>query len=154
MSDFDKILDIIDMIDSDQTPPPYWDNIKLPIVTNLNQQFSHLFKSYNTKNMEKSKIGRKFIDDLWNFVFGNKIPFDVYDEWVNKLDNNIKKEGNIEDFYDMFFEYLIKLPLFIDKFGEGDTGLEKFIELKIVEFFKNMNKNTITSNPFSKKYIK
>ena len=151
---FNEVLDVIDFPDSDQTPMPFWDNIKLPIVTNVDQQFNYLFQSYNKEKKNLSKTASVLLVDLWNFVFGDKIPGDVYESWVKKLANILKEtEPNIEGFYKNYLDYIMSLPKFTEKYGSGFPGLLKFIELKMVDFIKTFNKDINVSQPFAKRYV-
>jgi hypothetical protein len=140
---FKEDLDVIDYPDSDQTPPPYWDTIKLPIATSIRQQFSHLFKSLSADKINLSiKVSSNLVD-LWNFVRGNKIPGDVYNKWVNKLATVLKEESpNIENFYQEFLDEIM---------SEMDSG--NFVDSKIKEFIKTINTDIHVSQPFVKKYI-
>ena len=147
---FAQDLDVIDFPDSDQTPMPFWDNIKLPIVTNVDQQFNYLFQSYNKEQKTLSQTASVLLIDLWNFIFGDKIPGDIYETWVNKLADVVKQTSpNIEEFYDQYLQYLMGLPKFNDKYG----NITKFVELKIIDFIKTFNQDIQVSTPFAKKYV-
>jgi hypothetical protein len=149
---FAQDLNVIDFSDSDQTPMPFWDNIKLPIVTNIDNQFNYLFQSYSGEKKNISQSASVLLSDLWNFIFGDRIPGDIYQNWINKLAVLLKnKNPNIEKFYQDYLEELMKLPKFTEKYGEGDKGLMKFAELKMVDFIKTFNKDIHVSQPFSKK---
>jgi hypothetical protein len=149
---FAQDLNVIDFSDSDQTPMPFWDNIKLPIVTNVDKQFNYLFQSYSREKKNISQTASVLLVDLWNFIFGDKIPGDIYQVWVNKLAIEVKKQNpNIEQFYEDYLNELIKLPKFSEKYGEGDKGLMKFAEIKMVDFIKTFNNDIHVSQPFSKK---
>ena len=140
---FAEDLDVIDFPDSDQTPPPYWDAIKLPIVTNLNEQFSYLFKSLSEDKRDLSTKVSSNLVDLWNFIKGNKIPGDVYEKWVNRLENLLKEDKpDIENFYSKFTEEIM-----------NGINYDKFVELKIKEIIKIINTDIHVSQPFIKKYI-
>jgi hypothetical protein len=153
---FNEVLDVIDFPDSDQTPMPFWDNIKLPIVTNLNQQFNYLFQSYSGEKKNLSQTASVLLVDLWNFVFGDRIPKDIYDLWINKLADIVKQPTpNIEQFYK---DYLTEITAsdftkFTDKYGSGDAGLAKFVEIKMVDFIKTFNQDISVSQPFAKRYV-
>jgi hypothetical protein len=147
---FNEVLDIIDFPDSEQNISSFWEDIKLPIVTNINQQFDYLFQSYSGGKRDLSKTASSFIVNLWNFVFGDIIPGDIYESWVNKLAKIIKKNNpNIQKFYEEYFKELTKMPKFTDKYG----NIDKFHELKIVEFVRIINQDINVSQPFSKKYV-
>ena len=140
---FAEDLDVIDYPDSDQTPPPYWDTIKLPIATSIRQQFSHLFKSLSANKRDLSTKVSSNLVDLWNFIKGNKIPGDVYDKWVNRLATVLKEESpNIEKFYDDFVNEIMV-----------GMNIDNFVELKIRELIKTINTDIHVSQPFVKKYI-
>jgi hypothetical protein len=140
---FAEDLDVIDFPDSDQTPPPYWDSIKLPIVSNIQQQFSHLFKSLSANKRDLSTKVSSNLVDLWNFIKGNKIPGDVYNTWVNRLAILLKEDNpNIEKFYDDFINEIM-----------SGMDIEKFVELKIKELIKFLNTDINISQSFVKKYI-
>lgn len=151
---FNEVLDVIDFPDSDQTPMPFWDNIKLPIVTNVDQQFNYLFQSYNKEKKNLSKTASVLLIDLWNFVFGDKIPDDVYEIWVNKLANILKQsKTNIELFYNDYLVHIMRLPKFTEKYGSGKAGLAKFVEIKMIDFIKTFNPDISVSQPFAKRYV-
>lgn len=151
---FNEVLDVIDYPDSDQTPMPFWDNIKLPIVTNINQQFNYLFQSYSGEKRNLSETASVLIIDLWNFIFGDSIPNDIYESWVNRLANIIKQTNpDIEKFYSDYLQYLMGLTKFTEKYGSGNAGLEKFVEIKMIDFIKIFNQDINVSQPFAKKYV-
>jgi hypothetical protein len=151
---FNEVLDVIDFPDSDQTPMPFWDNIKLPIVTNINQQFNYLFQSYSGEKRNLSQTASVLLVDLWNFIFGDKIPGDVYGIWVNKLADVVKQSTpNIEQFYSDYLTSIMGLPKFTEKYGTGDAGLAKFVEIKMVDFIKTFNQDISVSQPFAKRYV-
>jgi hypothetical protein len=151
---FNEVLDVIDFPDSDQTPMPFWDNIKLPIVTNINQQFNYLFQSYSGEKRNLSQTASVLLVDLWNFIFGDKIPGDVYGIWVNKLADVVKQPTpNIEKFYSEYLKSIMGLTKFTDKYGSGATGLEKFVQIKMVDFIKTFNQDISVSQQFAKKYV-
>lgn len=140
---FAEDLDVIDYPDSDQTPPPYWDTIKLPIATSIRQQFSHLFKSLSADKIDLSTKVSSNLVDLWNFVKGNKIPGDVYNKWVNKLAIDLKEENsNIENFYQEFLDEIM-----------NGMDSDNLVDSKIKEFIKTINTDIHVSQPFVKKYI-
>jgi hypothetical protein len=151
---FNEVLDVIDFPDSDQTPMPFWDNIKLPIVTNINQQFNYLFQSYSGEKKNLSQTASVLLVDLWNFVFGDKIPGDIYRDWVNKLADVVKQPNpNIEKFYSDYLKEIMVLTKFTDKYGSGEAGLAKFVEIKMVDFIKTFNQDISVSQPFAKRYV-
>jgi hypothetical protein len=140
---FAEDLDVIDYPDSDQTPPPYWDTIKLPIATSIRQQFSHLFRTLSADKMNLSTKASSNLVDLWNFVKGNKIPGDVYEKWVNKLATVLKEENpNMENFYQDFLNEIISV-----------TSMDNLVDSKIKDFIKTINNDISVSQPFVKKYI-
>jgi hypothetical protein len=150
---FIENLDIIEYPDADQTPSPYWDSIKLPIISNIDKQYNYLFQSYSEKNRNILQTANNFIIDLWNFIFGDKIPGDVYKKWINKLKDVVDKNKNIEEFYNDYLDEIIESTKFSEKYGNGNEGLKKFTELKLVDFIKTLSKNMNISTPFAKKYI-
>jgi hypothetical protein len=144
---FTQDLDIIDYPDSDQNPSPYWDSIKLPIISNIDKQYDYLFQNYSGNKKNISKSGSKFIVDYWNFIFGDRIPGEIYKDWINKLATFTEKTNpNIEQFYNDYINFIKQSNQFSDKFG----GWEKFIEVKMKEFLGNIN----VSSPVVKKYTK
>ena len=150
---FKEVLDVIDFPDSDQTPMPFWDNIKLPIVTNINQQFNYLFQSYSGEKKNLSQTASVLLIDLWNFIFGDKIPNDIYESWVNKLADVVKQTiPNIEKFYEDYLTEIMLSTKFSDKYGSGNVGFEKFVEIKMVDFIKTFSQDISVSQPFAKTY--
>lgn len=140
---FAEDLDVIDYPDSDQTPPPYWDTIKLPIATSIRQQFSHLFRTLSADKRNLSTKASSNLVDLWNFVKRNKIPGDVYEKWVNKLATVLKEENpNMENFYQEFLDEIM-----------NGTNLNNLVDSKIKDFIKTINNDISVSQPFVKKYI-
>jgi hypothetical protein len=151
---FNEVLDVIDFPDTDQTPMPFWDNIKLPIVTNINQQFNYLFQSYSGEKKNLSQTASVLLVDLWNFIFGDKIPSDVYEKWLKRLADLIKEtRPNIENFYENYLEEIMGSLKFTEKYGSGNAGLDKFVEIKMVDFIKTFNEDISVSQPFAKKYV-
>jgi hypothetical protein len=151
---FNEVLDVIDFPDSDQTPMPFWDNIKLPIVTNIKQQFNYLFQSYSGEKRNLSETSSVLLLDLWNFIFGDRIPNDIYESWVNKLADVMKQPTpDIEKFYNDYLTYIMGLTKFSAKYGSGSVGLGKFVEIKMIDFIKTFNQDISVSQPFAKRYV-
>ena len=123
-------------------------------MSSVDQQFNYLFQSYNGEKKELSKTASVLLIDLWNFIFGDKIPGDVYETWVKKLADVVKKSNpNISDFYEQYLQEIAQLPKFSEKYGNGFEGLMKFFELKVIDFIKTFNQDISVSTPFAKKYV-
>lgn len=151
---FSEVLDVIEYPDSDRTPMPFWDNIKLPIVTNIDQQFNFLFQSYNGEKKNLSQTASVLLGDLWNFIFGDKIPNDIYESWVRRLANIVKQEKpDIEKFYLDYLQYITREPKFTEKYGSDENGWDKFVEFKMIDLIKTFNQDISVSQPFAKKYV-
>jgi hypothetical protein len=147
---FNEVLDVIDFPDSDQTPMPFWDNIKLPIVTNINQQFNYLFQSYSKEKKNLSQTASVLLVDLWNFIFGDKIPGDLYERWIKRLADVVKQPTpNIEKFYEDYLKEIMTSTKFAEKYGT----IDKFVEIKMVDFIKTFNQDISVSQPFAKRYV-
>ena len=82
------------------------------------------------------------------------ILFDIYESWVNRLANIIKQTNpDIEKFYSDYLQYLMGLTKFTEKYGSGNVGLEKFVQIKMIDFIKTFNQDINVSQPFAKKYV-
>jgi len=142
-SRFAQDLDVIDFPDSDDNPPPYWENIKLPIVSNIQQQFDQLFSSLSIEKRDLSSKASSNLINIWNFVNGDKIPGDVYKTWVDRLAIVLEDEQpNIQKFYNDFLTSIL-----------GSRSINSFVDSKMKEFIKIINKDIHVSQPFLKKYI-
>ena len=142
-SRFAQDLDVIDFPDSDDNPPPYWENIKLPIVSNIQQQFDHLFSSLSQEKRDLSDRISTNLINIWNFVRGNKIPGDVYKTWVDRLAVVLEDEQpDIQRFYNDYLRDIL-----------GSTTMESFVNSKLKDFIKIINNDIHVSQPFLKKYI-
>ena len=142
-SRFAQDLDVIDFPDSDDNPPPYWENIKLPIISNIQQQFDHLFSSLSIEKRDLSNKASSNLINIWNFVNGDKIPGDVYKTWVDRLAIVLEDEQpNIQKFYNDFLTSIL-----------GSRSINSFVDSKMKEFIKIINKDIHVSQPFLKKYI-
>jgi hypothetical protein len=142
-SRFAQDLDVIDFPDSDDNPPPYWENIKLPIISNIQQQFDHLFSSLSIEKRDLSNKASSNLINIWNFVNGDKIPGDVYKTWVDTLAIVLEDEQpNIQKFYNDFLTSIL-----------GSRSINSFVDSKMKEFIKIINKDIHVSQPFLKKYI-
>lgn len=73
---------------------------------------------------------------------------------MNRLADVVKQtKPNIGQFYNDYLDAIMGLPKFSEKYGNGQTGLMKFVELKMVDFIKTFNQDIHVSQPFSKKYV-
>ena len=101
------------------------------------RNYSELINFDDIKNM-KEKI------DLIPYKRYSK-----YDYWFmyNKL-------SYIEElFYEDYLKYIMGLTKFTEKYGSGDVGLAKFVDLKMVDFIKTFNQDISVSQPFAKRLV-
>jgi hypothetical protein len=80
---------------------------------------------------------------MWNYVYGNKIPDNIYQTWLTKINNTINAKGDVAQVYKDYFNYLIGLPQFTEKYGNQ----ENFLNQKIEEFIKVINSNVALTQP-------
>ena len=141
---FSQKLDVIDFTDTDDTPLPFWENINLPIVSNLEQTFHHIIESYGKENQEIATDASTVLINIWNYIFGDKIPNDIYKEWISKFNKD-----NVSKFYDEYIQYLFMSKKFSDKYGAG--SVQALFEIKRIEFIKTFNDKISFSDPVSKR---
>ena len=146
---FSKQLNVVDFGVSSQTPPPYWEYIKLPMVTNLQKNISLVCQSYNTVRKQSSQDAATFLTDMWNYVYGTQIPQNIYQEWITKVNAAISAKQNVENVYRDYFNYLVGMEQFREKYGTMD----RFLEQKIEHFVKVMNSNVALSEPNAQKIL-
>lgn len=140
---FNNTLNVVDFETSDATPPPYWQYIKLPMVTNLQKNISYVCQSYNSRRKKIGQDAGTYLVDMWNYVYGNRIPDNIYQTWLTKINNTINKKGNVAQVYKDYFNYLIGLPQFTEKYG----SVENFLNQKIEQFIKVINSNVALTQP-------
>ena len=141
---FHNTLNVVDFETSGSTPPPYWQYIKLPMVTNLQQNISYVCQSYNSRRKKIGQDAATYLVDMWNYVYGNKIPDNIYQTWLTKINNTINAKGDVAQVYKDYFNYLIfELPQFTEKYG----SVENFLNQKIEQFIKVINSNVALTQP-------
>jgi len=113
------------------------------MVTNLQKNISYICQSYNSTRKKTGQDAATFLVDLWNYVYGNKIPDDIYQTWLTKINNTISAKGDVAKVYKDFFYYLLTLPEFTEKYGNQNN----FLIIKIEDFVKVMNSNVALSEP-------
>ena len=140
---FNKKLDVVDFETSGSTPMPYWENIKLPMVTNLQQNISYVCQSYNSRRKKIGQDAGSYLVDMWNYVYGDRVPNNIYQTWLTKINNTISKKGDVAKVYRDYFNYIIQLPEFNEKYGD----FSNFIKTKVEDFVKVLNSNVALSQP-------
>lgn len=140
---FAKTLNVIDFETSNSTPPPYWQHIKLPMVTNLQQNVSYICQSYNSMRKKTGQDAGTFLVNMWDYVYGNKIPTNIYQTWLTKINTAITNKEDIALVYKEFFNYIVSLPEFATKYG----SLSQFWDKKVENFIKVINSDVALSAP-------
>ena len=146
---FSKQLDVVDFGVSGQTPPPFWENIKLPMVTNLQQNISRVCQAYNSTRKQIGQDAATFLTDMWNYVYGTTIPDTIYQEWITKVNSAISSKQNVETVYGEYFTAITTMPQFTEKYGTMD----RFLEVKVLQFVKVMNSGVALSEPTAQKIL-
>ena len=146
---FNEKLDVVDFEIGNKTMPPFWDHIKLPMVTNLQQNVGNVCQKYNKIRVEKGNNAATFLVDMWNYVYNDNIPQNIYEEWLKKINKCVLDKGNVENLYRNYFNYLIKLDRFMQKYNSVD----QFMIIKIRDFIRVMNEDVAFSQPVVKKVL-
>lgn len=146
-NEFNEKLDVIDFTDTNDNLLPFWENIKLPMITNLEQTVNSIIQSYLSKNEVDANDVSTILINIWNFMFGDQIPNNIYKEWINKFDNK-----NTQQFYYNFIYFIFSTKQFTDKYGDDPIkGYDNFSNTMYRKFYKTFNKKIILSEPVSKK---
>jgi len=127
-------LNIIEREISDSDPEPYWRNIKLPLVDNFKDTVLVVCQKYNSERKDLGEGIGKFLVDTWNYFFEEQIPPNVYEMWINKLNEAVKNNVKVEKIYDQFMNDILKSNKFRSQYG----SIEKFIEVKLRDIFQRI----------------
>jgi hypothetical protein len=138
---FLKKLNITDLEDSPTSYNlPLWENIGLPLTTDFQDNIKVKCSKYNDMRSKSGKNASVFLIDTWNLFIGNKIPNDIYEKWLKKINSAIMRNGNITKIYSEFYEYILSSNDFKEKYPPPN-GVQIFIQNKFTEFLNFIAQN-------------
>lgn len=145
---FFKKLNITDLEDSPTTYNiPLWENIGLPLTADFEDNIKVKCSKYNDIRSKSGKNASIFLVDTWNFFLGDKIPTDIYEKWLKKINSVILRNGNIKKIYMEFYEFVVSSKQFKEKYP-SPNGVMNFIQTKFTDFLTFLAQNVkFAENP-------
>ena len=138
---FLKKLNITDLEDSPTTYNiPLWENIGLPLTADFEDNVNVKCSRYDDIRSKSGKNASVFLVDTWNFFIGDKIPNDIHQKWLKKINLVILRSGNIKKVYSEFYEYVISSKQFKEKYP-APNGIKNFIQTKFTVFLNFLSQN-------------
>lgn len=138
---FLKKLNITDLEDSPTIYNlPLWENIELPLTADFQDNINVKCTKYNDMRLKSGKNASIFLVDTWNFFIGNKIPNDIYEKWLKKINSVILRNGNPQKIYIEFYEFVISSKEFKEKYPPPN-GIQNFIQTKFTDFLNFLAQN-------------
>jgi hypothetical protein len=145
---FLKKLDITNLEDVPTTYNlPLWENIGLPLTADFQDNIKVKCSKYNDIRSKSGKNASIFLVDTWNFFLGDKIPNDIYQKWLKRVNSVILRSGNLQKVYFQFYEFVIGSKQFREKYPPPN-GMNNFIQTKFTEFLNFLSQNVkFAENP-------
>ena len=138
---FLKKLNITNLEDSSTTYNiPLWENIGLPLTADFEDNIKVKCSKYNDIRSKSGKNASIFLVDTWNFFLGDKIPNDIYDKWLKKINSVILRNGNIKKIYMEFYKFVVGSKQFKEKYP-SPNGAMNFIQTKFTDFLTFLAQN-------------
>ena len=135
---FLKKLDITNLEDVSTTYNlPLWENIGLPLTADFQDNIKVKCSKYNDIRSKSGKNASIFLVDTWNFFLGDKIPNDIYQKWLKRINSVILRNGNLQKVYFQFYEFVMSSKQFKEKYPRIDN----FIQTKFTEFLNFLSQN-------------
>jgi len=140
---FSKNLDVTDLETGPNTPLPFWENIKLPMVTDFDRNIGRICQNYNEYRIASGSQPGTFLADTWNYFFQNRIPDNTFQTWITKINTAIDNKQSVDKVYVEFVMFIINSQQFKSKHG----SLDSFLNKKIGDFVDVFNSNVQLSEP-------
>ena len=138
---FLKKLNITDLEDSPTTYNlPVWENIGLPLTADFEDNIKVKCSKYNDIRSKSGKNASIFLVDTWNFFMGDKIPTDIYEKWLKRINSVILRNGNIPKIYMEFYQFVLSSKQFKEKYP-APNGIQNFIQTKFTDFLNFLAQN-------------
>ena len=140
-SKFLKKLNITDLEDSPTTYNlPLWENIGLPLTADFEDNIKVKCSRYDDIRSKSGKNASVFLVDTWNFVIGDRIPNDIYEKWLKKINSTILQNRNLPTVYQQFYDFVISSKQFKEKYPDPN-GYQNFIQTKFTDFLSFLSQN-------------
>lgn len=138
---FLKKLNITDLEDSPTSYNlPLWENIGLPLTADFEDNIKVKCSKYNDIRSKSGKNASIFLVDTWNFFMGDKIPNDIYEKWLKRINSVILRSGNLPKIYFQFYEFVVSSKQFKEKYP-APNGINNFIQTKFTDFLTFLSQN-------------
>ena len=138
---FLKKLNITDLEDSPTTYNlPLWENIGLPLTADFDDNIKVKCSRYDDIRSKSGKNASVFLVDTWNFFLGDKIPNDIYEKWLKKINSAILQNRNLPKVYSEFYQFVISSKQFKEKYP-APNGIQNFIQTKFTDFLNFLSQN-------------
>jgi len=119
---FEK-LNVTDLETTDIPTSPYWNYIKLPMISGLEENITNVCQRYDSYRKNVGMEPSAFLNESWMYFIGEPIPQDVYNLWLQNITKamNEKNEMSIALLYVAFMFYMMQNEKFIQKYGNVDN---------------------------------
>ena len=145
---FLKKLNITDLEDSPTSYNiPLWENIGLPLTADFEDNIKVKCSKYDDIRSKSGKNASIFLVDTWNFFLGDKIPNDIYEKWLKRINAVILRSGNLPKIYFEFYQFVVSSKQFKEKYP-APNGIKNFIQTKFTDFLTFLAQNVkFAENP-------
>ena len=139
-----RFLNELNITDLEDVPTTYnlplWENIGLPLTADFEDNIKVKCSKYNDIRSKSGKNASIFLVDTWNFFLGDKIPNDIYQKWLKRINSVILRSGNLQKVYSDFYEYVMNSKQFKEKYPPPNSR-NNFIQTKFTEFLNFLTQN-------------
>ncbi len=128
-------LNIVELEIAGNAPEPYWNEIKLPLLRNMDNTIKEACLKYNSMRKDLGEGIGKFLVDTWYYLFNENIPTDVYQKWLPMLNRASNDETDLTDYYMEFLKEAMQDKRFSQKYGD----INKFLDEKLKEMMNTID---------------
>jgi len=140
---FIKKLDVIDLQNVNESVPPYWAHIKLPMVSDFQQNVSNVCQKYNEIRTQSGSNAGAFLVDTWDYFLDEMIPEKTYQNWLKKINDAVSHQKDIKKVYQDFISYITNSSEFKKKYPTMDS----FLNAKLADFVTVFNSRVAFAEP-------
>ena len=75
-------LNLFDLEISENSPEPYWKDLHLPLIDNMDSNIKTVCQKYNSQRKDLGDGPGKFLTDTWHFFYQESMPGSIYEKWL------------------------------------------------------------------------
>jgi len=142
-------LNLLELEVTENAPEPYWREVKLPLVDNMDTNIKKVCQKYNSERKDLGSGPGKFLADTWHFFYQESIPTNIYEKWLKQINISIKNNDDISGVYESFLNEIIES----DKFKRKFDNIDNFVMLKLKELISVLGNSFDASEPDSVEFL-